>query len=245
MRKLFFIYSMCLSVALAHFQALVPNTDNVSEQKDANINFEIAFFHPFEYSYMNMQTPDEVGVVYRGKKELLTKKLETTKTGFSLKYQLKRPADYIFYVKPKTYFEPSEGKFIQHFTKVYVNGFGLEDAWSNTIGLDVELQPLTKPYALYKGNTFQAKALLRGKPLINAEVEVELYNKKGLKAPTESHITQTVLTDERGNFSFTFPKAGWWALNVLIEDGMDTRNGGKMYPIEKGGTIWVKVYEYQ
>ena len=41
-----------------------------------------------------------------------------------------------------------------------------------------------------------------GKPQTNVEVEVELYNEFDLKAPTSSHITQSIKTDKKWSFLF-------------------------------------------
>ena len=101
---------------------------------------------------------------------------------------------------------------------------------------------MTKPFALYSGNLFQGKVLHNGKLVANTEVEVELYNEFGLKAASDSHITQVVKTDENGVFSFVMNHKGWWGFAALIEEGELKYTDGKNYPVENGALIWVKAY---
>ena len=44
--------------ANAHFLTFLSNTDNVTEQKQTKIDFDISFIHPFEQSGMNMEKPE-------------------------------------------------------------------------------------------------------------------------------------------------------------------------------------------
>ena len=122
-----------------------------------------------------------------------------------------------------------------------VSAFGVEDGWDEPIGLKYEIVPLTKPFALYTGNIFQGVVLKDGKPQANVEVEVELYNEFDLKAPTSSHITQSIKTDKNGVFSFVMNHKGWWGFAALIEEGEKELNG-KKYPIENGALLWLKAY---
>ncbi len=157
-------------------------------------------------------------------------------------YKIKRPGVYQFYVKPEAYFEPAEEKYILHVPKLIVSAFGLEEGWDEPLGLKYEIIPMVKPFGLYSGNLFQGKVLHNGKAASNIEVEVELYNEFGLKAPTDSHITQVVKTDENGIFSFVMNHKGWWGgFAALIEEGQKEYDG-KMYPIENGALLWIKVY---
>ena len=62
-----------------------------------------------------------------------------------------------------------------------------------------------------------------------------------LKAPTSSHITQSIKTDKNGVFSFVMNHKGWWGFAALIEEGEKELNG-KKYPIENGALLWLKAY---
>ena len=225
----------------AHFLTFLPNMDNVTDLKQTKIDFDISFIHPFEQSGMTMEKP-EVFVNSKENKLVLkeTKKLEHK--AWSSSFEVKTPAVYKFFVQPQPYFEPAEEKFISHVPKLIISSFGLEDGWDESLGLKYEIIPMTKPFALYAGNLFQGKVLHDGKPASNVEVEVELYNEFGLKAPSDAHITQVVKTDANGVFSFVMNHKGWWGFAALIEEGELKHSDGKMYPVENGALIWVKAY---
>ena len=240
MKKIFLLASSIVLLN-AHFLTFMSSTDNLSNPKQTKVDFDISFIHPFEQTGMTMEKP-EVFVNNKENKLVLkeTKKLEHK--AWNSSYDIKTPGVYKFFVQPQPYFEPAEEKFISHVPKLIVSSFGLEDGWDEPLGLKYEIIPMTKPFALYSGNLFQGKVLHDGKPAANTEVEVELYNEFGLKAPSDSHITQVVKTDENGVFSFVMNHKGWWGFAALIEEGELKHSDGKMYPIENGALIWVKAY---
>ena len=240
MKKIIFLILTTL-YANAHFLTFMANTDNIFNQKQTKVNFDISFVHPFEQTGMVMEKP-EVFVNSKNNKLNLIQTIKFNQKAWSSSYEIKTPGIYKFFVQPQPYFEPSEEKFISHVPKLIVSSFGLEDGWDEPIGLKYEIIPLIKPFGLYAGNLFQGKVLHDGKPAINTEVEVELYNEFGLKAPTDSHITQVVKTDDNGVFSFVMNHKGWWGFAALIEEGELKHSDGKMYPIENGALIWVKAY---
>ena len=227
--------------ANAHFLTFMSNTDNVNNQKESKVDFDISFMHPFEQTGMTLEKP-EIFVNSKNNKLNLS---ETTKLGhksWNSSYDIKTPGVYKFFVQPQPYFEPAEEKFISHVPKLIVSAFGLEDGWDEPIGLKYEIIPLTKPFGLYAGNLFQGKVLHDGKPASNVEVEVEAYNDFGLKAVNDAHVTQVVKTDANGVFSFVMNHKGWWGFAALIEEGELKYTDGKMYPVENGALIWVKAY---
>ena len=241
MKKVISALALTALFSNAHFLTLLPTSDNIEDKKDANIKIEAMFIHPFEQSGMNMEKPK--GIFVNNSKNSLplkeTKKFEHK--AWETSYSIDKPAVYKFFVQPEPYFEESEGLFISHVPKVIVSAFGVEDGWDEPIGLKYEIVPLTKPFALYTGNIFQGVVLKDGKPQANVEVEVELYNEFDLKAPTSSHITQSVKTDKNGVFSFVMNHKGWWGFAALIEEGEKELNG-KKYPIENGALLWLKAY---
>ena len=240
MKKIVFLLFATL-YANAHFLTFMSNTDNVSNPKQTKVDLDISFIHPFEQTGMIMEKP-EVFVNSKNNKLNLTQTTKLDHKAWSSSYDIKAPGIYKFFVQPQPYFEPAEEKFISHVPKLIVSSFGLEDGWDESLGLKYEIIPMTKPFALYSGNLFQGKVLHDGKPAANTEVEVELYNEFGLKAPSDSHITQVVKTDENGVFSFVMNHKGWWGFAALIEEGELKHSDGKMYPIENGALIWVKAY---
>ena len=237
-----FLYLVLLSVfANAHFLTFIPSSDNVSNQNNSIITFEMMFIHPFEQTGMTMEKP--VGIFLESKKNSLDlKKTEKfSHLAWDSSYKIKRPGVYKFFVEPKPYFEINEEKFISHVPKVIISAFGREDNWDEPLGLKYEIIPMTKPFGLYSGNLFQGKVLHNGNAASNVEVEVEFYNTLGLKAPTDAHITQVVKTDDNGIFSFVMNNKGWWGFAALIEEG-SKKYKGKEYPIENGALLWIKAY---
>ena len=238
--------ALVVTSASAHFQVLLPQSDALTPD-NPKVKLEMMFMHPFEGSYMQMDKPQAMGVFANGKKTSL---LDTLKKGSTQKmdtwhteYRLKKPGDHIFYVDPVPYFEPAEGKFIRHLTKVTVNGFGMEEGWDESVGFKAEILPLTRPYGLYKGNLFQGQVMFKGKPVPFAEVEVEHLNQSGHKAPTELHITQVIKADANGVFSYAMPFEGWWGFAALLEDDVTIKHtDGKSYPVELGAVFWTKTY---
>jgi cobalt/nickel transport protein len=245
---------MFASVASAHFAMVIPSTDVVGKEDKKDIGLLIQFTHPFEGGpLMQMDKPDKFGVVIGDKAvdlldTLKEKKVEgksTWETGF----KVTKPADYIFFLEPKPYWEPAEDKFIVHITKVIVDALGAEEGWdkpiAKTAGVSIEIVPMTRPYSLYAGNTFSGKVLKDGKPLADADVEVEFWGKGKTKAPTDAHVAQVVKTGQNGTFSFTMPKAGWWGFAALTESDTPIKRDGSDKKVELGAVLWVHAYPMQ
>lgn len=246
----FFLASLLSTTLFAHFGVVIPSANIVENETQAKQIITYKFTHPFEQMMMNMQKPNEAGVFVAGKKISLLENLKELKQDqnsyWQAEYEIKEPGVYTFYADPKGYFEPSEEKFIRHITKSVVNAYGYGQDWQNPVGLKAEIVPLTRPYALYAGNLFSAKVLYKGKPAKNIVVEIEFMNDgKKLIAPSEDHITQEVMTNELGEFSFVMPRAGWWGFSALIDDDEKMSKDGKDYPVELGAVIWVKADDYK
>lgn len=241
MKKMILYLLMIGLSANAHFLTFLSSTDNVSNKDESNISFDISFIHPFEQSGMTMEKP-KLFVNSLDKSLPLTQTKKLDHKAWKGEYKINMPGVNKFFIQPQPYFEPAEEKFISHVPKLIISSFGLEDGWDEPIGLKYEIVPMTKPFGLYRGNLFQGKVLHDGKPAINVEVEVELYNEFGLKAPSDAHITQVVKTDDNGVFSFVMNHKGWWGFAALIEEGEIKHQDGKSYPVENGALIWVKAY---
>lgn len=246
--KSFVAFSFSASSLLAHFGVVIPSANVVENEEQAKLQITYKFTHPFLQMMMNMAKPNEAGVFINGKKTDLS--LKEQKDGqnsyWQSEFDIKEPGLYVFYADPQGYFEPSEEKFIRHITKSVVNAYGYGDGWGEPVGLKAEIVPLTRPYALYAGMSFNALVLYNGKPVKNAVVEVEFMNEgKKLSAPSEDHITLEVRTNELGEFSFTMPHAGWWGFSAILDDHEKMSREGKEYPVELGAVIWVKADEFK
>lgn len=237
--------------ATAHFAMIIPSKDVVGKDDKRDVPILLQFTHPFEGGpQMQMDKPEKFGVVVGDKVTdllgTLKEKKVDGKATWETTYKITRPADYTFFVYPKPYWEPAEDKFIVHVTKVIVDAFGAEEGWDQPIaklaGLPVEIVPLSRPYSLYAGNVFTGQVFRDGKPVADAEVEVEWWGKGKTKAPTDSHITQVVKADKNGVFSFAMPKAGWWGFAALMEGSKPIKYEGKDKKVEIGAVLWVHAY---
>lgn len=246
-----FAVSLLVSAASAHFAMVIPSKDVVSKEDKKDVGLLIQFTHPFEGApLMQMDKPEKFGVVIGDKKvdllETLKEKKVDGKSTWETTYKIARPADYIFFLEPKPYWEPAEDKYIVHVTKVIVDALGAEEGWdkpiAKTAGIPVEIVPMTRPYSLYAGNLFTGQVLKDGKPVGETEVEVEFWGKGKTKAPTDAHVTQVVKTDANGIFSFAMPKAGWWGFSALMESDTPIKHDGADKKVELGAVLWVHAY---
>ena len=236
--------------AFAHFQVILPGDAIVSQGESRKVSLDLQFTHPFEQYPMNMERPSSFGVLVRGQKKDLLDSLEEYAPAEGLKawkadYDIDRPGDHVFYVEPLPYWEPAEQAYIIHYTKTVVNAFGMEEGWDEKVGLRAEIIPLTRPYGLWEGNLFRGRVLVEGKPVKNADVEVEFFNRdKKRKAPADPFVTQVVRTDDLGVFAYSIPWAGWWGFAALTEapETMASPEGEEA-PIELGAVIWVYAAE--
>ena len=258
MRKISIMFTLLACIvflwgvlAIAHFGAIIPSIDIVTQKDNKTITLNLKFFHPMEGHYMEMEKPAQFGVMHMGEKTDLLESLKQKKIqGFSTwetAYKVKRPGDYTFYVVPKAYWEPAEDCSIVHYTKVCVNVLGLEEGWDEEIGLETEIIPLTRPYGLWTGNVFTGIVKLNAKPVPYAEVEVEYYNEDGkIIPPADPYITQVVKADGNGVFTYCMRKAGWWAFAALNEASWklkDPEGGDK--PVEIAAVYWVRTRDME
>lgn len=238
----------------AHFGTLIPSNDIVTQETPKSITIDIKFIHPMEMHYMEMERPKRFGVMYKGKAEDLLKTLESaqgkgpdqdrTFTYWKSTIAFKNPGDYSFFVEPAPYWEPSEDKFIVHYTKVCVDVLGLQEGWDEPVGLEIEIVPLTRPYGFWTGNVFTGKVLAKGKPVPNSEVEIEYLNEspgneKIVKAPSDPYVTQVVKTDSNGVFTYAMPRPGWWGFAALKDAPFKLKKDGQPKKVEIGGVYWV------
>jgi cobalt/nickel transport protein len=162
--------------------------------------------------------------------------------------------DYVFVLQPAPYYEKGEDKYIQQFTKMVMNIGGVPGNWAEPVELPTEIVPLNKPYANWTGGVFRGVVLSEGKPVPDAEMEVEYINyaadltarrfgpKPYVALPQASYGTMSIRANDRGEFTVGLPRAGWWgicALNV----GPVKEHQGK--PLSQDAVIWVHVRDMQ
>ncbi len=207
--------------------------------------------------------PKSFVMINKGKSVDLLKKLKAitftsitnSGTGYELKnLRLKGMGDFVFALDPGPYYEGAEDIYIQQYTKVIVNRGGASTDWNEPAGLPTEILPLDKPYALWTGNVFRGIVVKRVGdkyvPVPNAEIEVEFLNhpvkgnafvKKAIaEAPQDSFVTQGILADKDGEFSYGIPRAGWWGFCALGSGGEATHKGKEL---SKDAVIWVQAVD--
>jgi cobalt/nickel transport protein len=244
--------------AWAHFGTIIPSDDIVTQEDAKTITLEVKFIHPMEMHYMEMAKPKRFGVMFKEKTEDLLGSLQSAQgkaphqeqnfTFWKASYAVKKPGDYTFFVEPVPYWEPAEDKFIVHYTKVCVDALGLQEGWEKPVGLETEIVPMTRPYGFWTGNLFTGQVLLKGKPVPNAEVEIEYLNespdnKEIVKAPSDPYVTQVVKADKNGVFSYAMPKAGWWGFAALMDAPWKLKKDGKDKKVEIGAVYWVRTID--
>jgi len=236
----FLLVVLAASSAFAHFGMLVPDTDEVTQAK-RDINLVLSFSHPFERNGMELVKPEQFFVVADGEaKTDLSGALVKTKimdhTAWKVHYTPKAPGLYVFAMVPHPYKEDAENNYIQHLTKVYVDAYGEGEDWMKPLGLRTEIIPLTRPFGNYAGNVFQGQVLFEGKPAAHTRVEVEFYNKNGKRtAPNDRMVTQEVMADQNGVFTFACPWKGWWGFAALTTAPEEYKGR----ELELGAVMWV------
>ncbi len=230
----------------AHFQELIPSTEIVDAAADRVLRLDLRFTHPMAQGpVMPMGQPVRFGVLGpRGRQDLRGTLEPATIDGaavYSAVFTVERPGDHVFFVEPAPYWEPAEGKWIVHYTKVVVDAFGGGGAWDAEIGLPVEIAPLVRPYGLWTGNLFRGIVKHNGQPVPFAPVEVEWRNDGSVVPPADAFETQLIKADANGTFAYAIPRAGWWGFAALL-DAPEPMPGpdGEPVPVEQGGLIWVR-----
>ncbi len=232
--------------AFAHFGMVIPDKDIV-EPSDKNVTLTLSFSHPFEGVGMDLVKPKVFSVFHEGKQTDLLDSLKETKVmdhaAWQTTYPIKRPGVYRFFMEPQAYWEPAEDVSIIHYTQTIVSAFGDEEGWAEPLGVKTEIVPLTRPFASRAGYVFTGRVLLNGKPVPNAEVEVEYYNKdKTFTSPNDTHVTFVLHADSEGVFTFACPQPGWWGFAALNEGDFTVKDPeGKEKPVELGAILWVKM----
>lgn len=257
---------VCSAPANAHF--MVSYTPETYLPKAENMDWRIIFTHPTEAgTMMDMGGIEEFYALHqRGEKvnkidlkkylkEITWTNPGSSATGYSAEIprkDIRSMGDYVFVMVPGYYLEKEEDIYMQQITKLIANVGGVPSNWNAPADLPCEIVPMIKPYALWTGNIFQGQVLSEGKPVAGAEIEVEyMSNMPNLKTnsmPAESSVeyknpalvTQTIIADENGIFSFGLPKAGWWGFAALGV-GPDKEYKGK--ELSQDAVTWVQVVD--
>lgn len=251
--------------ALAHFQLLY--TPHTALARGGEMRLKLVFTHPFDGDHtMDMAPVTAFYVVHQRGEEGAPRKTDLqehlqeitwTSQGHEGKaYEANLPArivrsmgDYVFVLVPGPYYEAADGEYIQQFTKLMVNVGGVPGNWHQPLGLPAEIVPLDKPYANWTGGIFRGVVMADGKPVPDAELEVEYLNftpdteknafarKPKIEAPHPAFETIGIRANDRGEFAIGLPKAGWWGIAALGVG--ETERNGK--PVALEAVLWVQV----
>jgi cobalt/nickel transport protein len=152
---------------------------------------------------------------------------------------------------PQPYFEESEDKYIQQFTKSVLNRNTLPTDWMEPVGLPTEILPLNKPYNIIAGSTFTGQVLANGEPVAGAEIEIEYMaaepdmDGSAATAPVASPPpggAVVAISDANGYFTFGIPKAGYWGFAAL-GSGPVTEHEGK--ELSQDAVLWIRAWELE
>jgi len=242
--------------AMAHFQMIY--TPESALAQGGEIGLDLVFTHPFDAGHtMDMGQPEQFFVVRKERKTDLLATLKPmvwaslTNSGaaYETTYKLRGMGDNVFCLVPAPYYEKEEDIYIQQVTKMIVNTAGFPTDWDAPAGLPTEILPLDKPYALWTGNVFRGVVLSDGKPVPNAEIEVEYLNHAPLpdknafatagevEAPQDAFVTMGIRANAAGEFAFGIPRAGWWGFCAL---GVGPAKEFKGKELSQDAVIWVQ-----
>ncbi|OGP71704.1 MAG: hypothetical protein A2Y80_09160, partial [Deltaproteobacteria bacterium RBG_13_58_19] len=242
-------------VAAAHFQVYWPLVPGCYGKPGEPVTWQYFWGEPYEMKIYDaaepkffMFTPDkEKEPVVVKKIQLQDQEKGEMRQAYELEYTPEEPGDYYLCLESPPNFIPEEKVFRQDYVKEIWHVVN-EKGWDQTVGLELEIVPITRPYGWPAGSVFQGKALFKGKPLKGAKVEIEKfhgfyispdnYPKDRFGEENAPLITRVTRSDAQGYLFCTLDSPGWWIISVSHPDGNKTREG-KPYPVEKRGCLWV------
>lgn len=256
--------------ALAHFQMLY--TAESALPKAQPTEMAMVFSHPFSNGYpMDMGKPEEFYVIKDRGAEIPNKKIDLKKylkqvtwtnsdkqsatayTASLPKSVTRSLGDYNFILVPEPYYEKAEDKYIKQYTRTMINVGGVPGAWDQPLEeLPVQIVPLDKPYANWVGGVFRGVVMAGGKPVPNAEIEIEYinhdpiidearFNPEGkINAPQDSFGTMSIRANALGEVTIGLPKEGWWGICALDLDDGETYKGKDL---SVDAVLWVRAYK--
>ncbi|WP_158964124.1 DUF4198 domain-containing protein [Chachezhania sediminis] len=239
----------------AHF--LLNYTSDAVIDRPGDVPVGMIFWHPFANGpVMELDPPEAFYVIHRGERTDLAGTLapmsfrgaENEAGGFLGQVPVKRAGDYVLVTEQSPYLEVTEDIYIQQFVKTVLNRATLPTDWDTVVGLPAEIVPLNRPYNVLAGSTFSGIVLSEGKPVPDAEIEIEFVAAEPdletatagapLVAPPPGG-TLVAKTGPDGVFTFGIPKAGWWGFAALGV-GPVTEHEGK--ELSQDAVIWIRAH---
>jgi cobalt/nickel transport protein len=236
---------------------LLPQT--ASARKGEPVTVVYLWGHPFEHQLFDAPAPRGILVLAPdGKQVNLGKSLEKVSAvtsgkkvvAYRLPFTPDLRGDYLFTLETNPIWMDEDQEFFQDTVKVVLH-VQAQRGWDAAAGLPLEILPLTRPYGLQPGMTFQAQVVAaesglgkrRTQPVASTLVEIEHYNPEPpAQLPPDEHMTRTAKTDPNGVVTCTLTEPGWWCLTAQREGGKRAHEG-KDFPIRQRTTLWVFVDE--
>jgi cobalt/nickel transport protein len=220
--------------------------DKASAKRQQTVTFRYQWGHPFEHQLFSALAPERVTVLSPSGKQTdlgpILERVDQPVVFYRFAFQPEDRGDYIFLLSAPPIWMEEDQEFLQDQVKL-VWHVQAQKGWERATNQGFELVPLTRPYGLQPGMVFQAQALVDGKPLAAALVEIERYNPVAPKElPADEQITRTARTDPNGIVTSTLPEAGWWCIAVQRQHGQ-REHAGKSYPLRQRAILWVYVDE--
>jgi cobalt/nickel transport protein len=240
----FFGLVLVAAQAAAHYNMLLPEPASARREQKVTVRYQ--WGHPFEHQLFAAPQPASVIAFQPGGKklELLVglEKITQPIVAYRFRFKPTERGDYLFVLTTPPIWMEEDQEFLQDEVKVVVH-VQVQKGWDRLAGTEFEMVPLTRPYGLTPGTVFQAQALVQGKPLAAALVEIEHYNPVAPKElPADEQITRTAKTDPNGIVTCTLPESGWWCITAQRAHGQ-REHAGKNYPVRQRSTLWVYVDE--
>jgi len=245
--------ALVAATAQAHYHLLLLAKAATKEGQPIAVTW--AFGHPFEQEFADVERPVKLqafapdGTVSDLLGELRPTAMPATgaqqkgPAAFTLTFTPPRRGDYVLWAEAAPHFAPVERTVYQDSVKVVLHTAQSQRGWDRTIGANLELVPLTRPYGLEPGLVFQTQALADGKPLAGAVVEVErasLTPPKTEDMPPDEQVTRKTKTDPNGVATCSLPDAGWWVITVTRDAGK-TDKDGVSFRVQQRATLLVYV----
>ena len=165
-----------------------------------------------------------------------------TVAAYQVVFTPEQRGDYIFLLRTPPIWMETDGEFLQDNVKVVLH-VQAQKGWDGGFRREFELTPLTRPYGLEPGMTFQARlgTGIPAKPVAGSLIEIEHYHAAPPKdIPSDEYSTRTAKTDGEGVVTGTLTDPGWWCL-AAAADGGKKEHDGKNYPVRKRSIFWVWV----
>lgn len=250
--------AMMLPAAEAPAHFLLQYTDETIIERPGELPVSLIFWHPWQNGLvMEMARPNAFYVIQRGERTDLLDTLqpfsfqgaENSATAWRGTVPIRRSGDYLLVTEPVPYYEATEDKYIQQFTKVVLNRSTLPTDWADPVGLPAEILPLTKPYNVMAGSSFTGRVMADGQPVAGAEIEVEYMAAlpEGDRAGPPSVRpppggAMVVTSDANGYFTFAVPRAGHWGFAAL-DIGPVKEHEGK--PLSQDAVLWIRAWDME